>query len=525
MRISKLRVALAAAVATGLLGGLVTVLVLDSGSAARPANAARATGSPVLGAAPASDGQASGSPTASPSGSASASRPAGGPLPYGQPSTAALRGSAHKVFAHYFPPYPISLDNKDGGSDYYARNYLPASGEGGKHTAYGGLLRDRPLPRAPLSGDWRLADMKTEVRQAIAAGIDGFTVDILSLSSDNWTRTKLLIQAAGQVDAGFRIVLMPDMTTLGGDAGALAAAMAELAASPSVYRLADGRLVISPFKAEQQSATWWQSFLTAMKDTHHLPVAFVPVFLDFGANLAAFAPISYGFSNWGNRSPNQQGGIAGNVSKAHAAGKIWMQSVAIQDERPRSGIYDEADNTENLRTSWGNTISAGADWVQLTTWNDYSEGTQFAPSARHGSAYLDISGYYLSRFKTGSWPAISRDVVYLTHRIQFVAARPTSGSQTKFMAPRDGTASPRDRVEVLTFLRAPAQLTATIAGKSSSTQLAAGVQTTLFALGYGSNEATVTRNGATVAAVRSPYPVSASFTVQDLQYYAVGSGR
>ena len=44
------------------------------------------------------------------------------------------------VFAHYFTPYPVSLDNADPASDYYARNYLNFNGESGKYVAYGGLL-------------------------------------------------------------------------------------------------------------------------------------------------------------------------------------------------------------------------------------------------------------------------------------------------------------------------------------------------------------------------------------------------
>jgi hypothetical protein len=315
------------------------------------------------------------------------------------------------------------------------------------------------------------------------------------------------------------------MTALTASATDLAAAMADLASADSVYRLGDGRLVVSPFKAEQQSPAWWQTFLTAMKDVHHLPVAFVPVFLDFGSNYAKFTSISYGFSNWGNRSPNLQSGVAGNVGRAHAAGKIWMQPVAIQDERPRSGIYDEANNTANLRTTWENTIAAGADWVQLVTWNDYSEGTQFAPSARHGSAFLDISTYYLCRFKTGVWPKIVRDRIYLSHRVQFAAARPTSGGQTTFMVPRSGTSTPRDKVEVLTFLTAAARLTSTIGGRSSTADVAAGVQATLLPLVAGTNKAEVARSGAVVAAVTSPFAVSTPSSAQDLQYYAVTSGR
>jgi hypothetical protein len=137
----------------------------------------------------------------------------------------------------------VSLDNQAPANDYYARNYLNPDGESGKHAAYGGLLRDRPLGRDPLGGDWALADFETEVRQAVAAGLDGFTVDILSLTSAHWTRVQKLITAAENVDPGFSIVLMPDMNGLASaGSDAFASAMAQLAASDSVYRLGDGRV-------------------------------------------------------------------------------------------------------------------------------------------------------------------------------------------------------------------------------------------------------------------------------------------
>lgn len=37
------------------------------------------------------------------------------------------------------------------------------------------LLRDRPYPRAPLTGDYKLQDAITELEWAVASGIDGFT--------------------------------------------------------------------------------------------------------------------------------------------------------------------------------------------------------------------------------------------------------------------------------------------------------------------------------------------------------------
>ncbi|MER6392605.1 glycoside hydrolase family 71 protein [Streptomyces sp. NPDC001523] len=451
-----------------------------------------------------------------------------GALPFDMPRPAALRsGSAGKklVFAHYFTPYPLSLDNASADVDYYTRNYLEPEGESGKHERYGGLLRDRPLPVPPKDGNWEYANLRQEVRTARAAGIDGFTLDMLSLSGKNWERSNLLMEAARSVDPDFKIMLMPDMTSLKtDDPGVLADAIAALGKSPAAHRLGDGRLVVSPFKAEAKNVAWWTRVIDNLKSKHGIRTAFVPLFLDFGANGAAFAPISHGFSEWGSRSYVGQESSTRDARRAHEMGKIWMQPVSVQDARPNQGIYDEAGNTATLRSTWTHAIDDGADWVQLTTWNDYSEGSQFAPSLHNGYAYLDLTSYYLTRFKTGSWPQIVRDTLYLTARTQFAAADPT-GDQSLVMSLRRGSAAPRDTVEVLSFLTGSAKIRTTVGAAKDSHEAPAGLHTELLPLKTGVSSAEVVRAGRTVTEVELPYPADHKVEVQDLQYYAATSGR
>lgn len=444
-------------------------------------------------------------------------------LAFDLPSQSVLKGSKKKVFAHYFTPYPLSVDNQPPANDYYARHYLKPTGEKSKHARYGGLLRDRPIPETPQSGDWLLDNFKKEVRVASAAGLDGFTVDVLSVSSRNWTWTKKLIKAAEQADPNFKIVLMPDMYSMKTQsASEIAAAMASVSKSPSVFKLDDGRMVIAPFKAEGRSAKWWTDFLNTMERKHGVKVAFVPTFLNFPDNFNEFRSISYGFGNWGNRNPAHNRKLDANIELSHLLGKIWMQPVSVQDSRPNQGIFDEANNTENLRMTWDAAI-AGADWVQIPTWNDYSEGTQLW-SQHNGYTYLDISSYYLTWFKTGKAPRITNDVAYLTHRIQRHDAEPTY-SYPKHMKLRRGSTAPRDTVEVLTFLKAPAKITAKVGSKVHTYSAPAGMHVKTFPLQTGTNAVTIKRNGVTVDSVTSPWTVKTRPYVQDLQYYGVTSGR
>ena len=455
-------------------------------------------------------------------------------LPFAMPSKATLQGSSRKVFAHYIPSLPISLDNKPTATDYYTRNYLAPSGEGLKHLAYGGFLRDRPLGRPAIAGNWRLEDMKTEVRQAISAGIDGFAVDILELpgSGDGrlWSNTVTLAEAAAAVDPKFKIIPTPDMNSNARNAtpAQWASALATLARYSSAYRLGDGRVVLSPFLAEAKTPAWWTSVMDSLSADYGVSTAFVPVFLDDQKYAASFASISYGMGNWGARNPMSNNADVtystspiGRANKVQNMGKIWMQPVSVQDERPSAGLFEEAENTQNLRNTWRIAQASGADWVNLATWNDYSENTQFAPSQKHGWSLLDINSYYLAQYKTGAAPKIIKDAVYVTHRTQNVGTLLT-GPASLLMRLRAGSPA-RNTVEALTFLTAPGTVKVTVGSTSTSCAVDAGVDTCTVPLRPGAVRVEVERSGATVASVADPYQVSALPYTQDLLYVGAGS--
>lgn len=458
-------------------------------------------------------------------------------LPLGGAGSGSGSGSGKLVFAHYFPPYPISIDNNPTASDYYTVNYLNPNGEGGVHSAYGGLLRDRPLGRSPQTGsDWRIKNLEEEVRQAKAAGIDGFTIDILYPKNyPNWMASvpQDLLTAARNVDPAFKIMLMPDMngtlSTLSPQQ--LASEMATYARSRSAFKLADGRLVVSPFMASNHPAWWWNQFMQSSKTTRGVPIAFVPLFLDELPYLAEYAPISYGIASWGARSPalnpvdsTGYGSARDRADRVHALGLKWMPSVSFQDERPSQGVYDEAENTQNLRNTWQNAIDTNADWVQLVTWNDYSEGAAFAPSIKHGWSPLDMSSYYATWYKAGVAPTISRDTVYLSSRTQLTSALPQY-PETMLMNLRPGGSPARDSVEAVALLIAPATVAITMGDTVTQCSVPAGVSVCTAPLGIGTAQVRVVRNGTETTAVTSPHTVTAAPYVQDLQYTAVSSGR
>lgn len=460
------------------------------------------------------------------SGKPDAARSALGALPFDLPAQTVLKSSRKKVFANYFPICPISVDNRASGVDYYTEQYLDLNGEDSNFAAAGAVLRERPLPRAvDPSPDWALNDMKTEVRRATGAGLDGFIFDLLALDGDVWERLQLLLRASASVDPSFKIMIMPDgAAPATNDVDLLAERIASIANSSALFRLDDGRLVLSAFAPENQGVEWWRRLIQILEVKYGIPVAFVPTFLDYDANVSAFAPISFGLANWGSRSvgPTTAEYLAGFQQDAHRRGKLWMQPVSLQDNRPRGGMYWEANNTENLRATWSAAMN-GADWVQIPTWNDYTENTQISPSTHIGWSPLDLTSYYLTAFKLGVAPKIVRDVVYISHRVQPYGLIPTNQNVTMQLNPFSSPA--RDTVEILLFLKSPATVTVELGNSTFTYAAPAGLSQRTYPLAPGIVRASVSRTGETATDVSTRFPIVWRRATQDLQYYFVSSGR
>ncbi|HEY3330351.1 MAG TPA: glycoside hydrolase family 71 protein [Capsulimonadaceae bacterium] len=449
---------------------------------------------------------------------------------FAMPPAEKLQASRKKVFAHYFTPFPLTIGNPEPASDYYSTQYLRASGEKGKWATKGGFLRQRPLPRPPYvaSPDRADIDIELEVRRAINAGIDGFTVDLLATPNPHnnaWSRTIALINAAERVDPSFVIVPMPDMTAGYKDSPELITdAVIALSRYPNVYRLPDGRVVVSPFCAHLKSPEWWANWLETMK-SKGVPVALLPLFQAWRDHVKDYAAESIGASDWGLRSVRSNiKSFADAADFAHKYVPIYMAPVAPQDYRPKGPMAWEASNSENYRTMWRNAIDGGADWVQLITWNDYSESTEVSPSTGTQFGFYDLTAYYTSWFKTGKAPRITKDVVYYFHRIQRTDTPYDAVKQPVPTRVIDGDPTVND-VELLAFLTKPGTLEILSGGKTYSMQAPAGMTSFRAPLAVGTPSFRLVRGGKAIIELTSAFPVVPSLIYQDYLYRSGGSNR
>jgi hypothetical protein len=420
-------------------------------------------------------------------------------LAFTMPAADELFGSSKKVFAHYFYPFPLSVGNKSASDDYYNHNYLNKNGESGKWSAYGGYLRQRPLPVGVGAGDkWQLSNMQREVRMAIARGITGFTFDVLSANGD--AQLQMLLDAAQSVEPRFKILVMPDLAALKSNTDAVVGSIAAAAHSPAAYRLGDGRLVVSAFNASGNSTDWWAGVIAQLK-ARGISIAFVPTFLGWKGQAGAFAPLSYGLSDWGTATAAASDAMKGDAEAAHVQyGKIFMMPVGPQQYRPKDSIYWEAGNSAAFRNAWRSSIDGGADWVQLVTWSDFSESSEIEPYTDAtlrtdiGTGFYDLNAYFAAWFLTGSQPPITHDVLYYFYRREPTdAAAPAQSKPNKIV-----NSSPEDDIEMLAFLTSPGELKISIDGHASTLSAPAGMTSFKVHTAPGTPTFTLTRGGSEV---------------------------
>ncbi|KAK0444401.1 glycoside hydrolase family 71 protein [Armillaria borealis] len=145
-------------------------------------------------------------------------------------------------------------------------------------------------------------------------------------------------------------------------------------------------------------------------------------------------------------------------------------------------------------------------FVEMVTWNDYGEsdyfgpfkgaqpdGTYWAENFPH-TVFYDLSQYYMTAFKTGSYPAITQDVIYYWARPHPYAANANADSLGK----PTGWDWATDNLWALAFATSSASVTLQIGGSSQTFSVGAGVTKLSIPMDYGQITVKMVKNSQTV---------------------------
>lgn len=445
-------------------------------------------------------------------------------------------GEVHprKFYAHYMGCYPVAHASTLFHRDVEAQT----------------IRHDREMPRTALS--WRNyplvppgtsltleQSVDLEMRRAIRAGVDGFAVDMWAGGEDACKRVvDAMFRVAEENDYPFEISLCYDgeKRNLEGlkwllETHGRSPKLARYAGKPLILSYNSLRHVIDdaadslgvqPGPARRASSDLrttprgWRAFADAYRRKE--AVLGQPCVWEF--------EIQCFFSNVQGRSEQElnrallpeAAAILGRnglyvggflrVSNEEAvadavtqAGGGWIQPVYFQYDNAVNGFTYGCsfEGTSDLRLNWERARKYGSPFLQFTTWNDYTESTNLAPSYQLHYSIYDLNAYFVKWWKTGHPPEITEDRIYVTYRRYPLGARVFPFQDRPY-------ASKRSVLEICTLLKAPARVV--VPGRDEGYDAPAGLFVKTLPLVAGPVDVRVERDGSVVRQLVSPEPVT-----------------
>jgi Glycosyl hydrolase family 99 len=278
-------------------------------------------------------------------------------------------------------------------------------------------LVDRPLRLYSTDAQ---PDVNATAVMARAAGIDAWVVSWQGLSGDGFNDRRMRIALEAASAAGMRACVYTETyvanptfdPTRGVDPRSLLEWLTDIVdryGSHPAYLRVDGRPVIFTYAASLLPMADWIEVMARLRSSGRNPL----IVGDFARSLL-LEPFDgeYQYSN-----VFSSGGVLGDLLRAESLRvrtlnllrpgdrrRLWVASVTpgfddshLRDratprivERANGAVYDD---------QWSSAIGTGADWIVVTSWNEWWENTEIEPGARYGSAYLEKTRNWAHVFK------------------------------------------------------------------------------------------------------------------------------
>ncbi|KAF9218465.1 glycoside hydrolase family 71 protein [Gyrodon lividus] len=335
-----------------------------------------------------------------------------------------------------------------------------------------------------------------DISLASSKGIDGFA---LNVGSNPWEPTRVADAYAGAHKTNFKLFLSFDMTSLpcsqSEDVAILQKYIQDYG-SHSNQLMYSGKVLVSTFGGE--SCTFGPrdvdgGWTSVIRRAGLPPVHFVPAFFFTDPTALSSLTVLDGAFNWRASWPVGDNGVTFTPDEE------WIKNLGHRDYM--------ADVSPWFFTHYGkesynkNFVLCGDDWLiarrwgllaknrnkiaitQIITWNDFGESSYVGPiegvqpqsqawtnGYDNHDSWLDLMSYFIQGFKTGVYPPISEDRLFMWAKLY-----PTSAAIADPVGKPDNADYLQDYLWGTAFLKAPAEVTLLCGGDSVTVSLPSGV--------------------------------------------------
>ncbi len=269
-------------------------------------------------------------------------------------------------------------------------------------------FNDAPFGKPEMqtdAGKW--ADAKTPIIWALNYDIDGIMVDIPILKVIPKVMSRYFKAAEG---TKMKIALCMD--NIWGEnqviADTICTYMDKFGKHPNASYV-DGRHVIFIYNPDAKTPEEWKEISALVKKRGYNPFYLTRAIFECNPSrpeneIIAQAQAYDGFYDFGSSGLHYETMLSrlamqkkalDKVAKETSQKRLFCPSIAQGYNERRTSFYRPYLGSRTIRHNWLAAIATKADWVSLTTWDDYGETTVFEPSQNCGDASLVLNSHYL----------------------------------------------------------------------------------------------------------------------------------
>lgn len=254
--------------------------------------------------------------------------------------------------------------------------------------------------------------MDRHIAQAQGAGIDAFVVSWYGPGGGNQTEGNFAAMLDVAAARGFKLALDVEVTSpfagagTAGTAEMLRHALATHANHPAYLRV-DGKPVFFFWRQQRYGVDTWRAIRDQVDPgrgsiwiAEGIDMSYQAVFDGHHLYSVTWNPPSDVFTTANKFSRWMQ-----DARNRYGSHRYWVATVMPGYDDTRTGrgnafARGREDGAYYVRT-WQAAIGSNPDWIIITSFNEWPEGTYVEPSQAYGDRYLGLTAEWAGRFKSG----------------------------------------------------------------------------------------------------------------------------
>lgn len=268
-------------------------------------------------------------------------------------------------------------------------------------------------PRTPYISD-KPDVVERQVKEAKDAGIDAFVSSWTGNGTETDRNFPLLLDAAARNNFRATIYFETNHVMQHGDVvSQLRSVMERFGNHPAFLRW-NGKPVIFFWRADALGgADTWRSVRQKVDPGNSQLWSVDTVdgaYLDLFDTIHFFSAGKWDTSTDVSRVNTQWRAKVDAYNKQNGTQRLWTAGVMpgwdesrFSPPRNPSKVIPRRDGVL-YEENWRAAIASNPEWITITSWNEWFEGTQIEPASDYGTRYLDITRKYASLFKYGPSP-------------------------------------------------------------------------------------------------------------------------